>query len=240
MMRRRPTSHHPHPVLPRVNLLSPASLTWLSVRVLQRRFLAAGVGLIVLIAVVGAVQHLQVAEARRLAAVEQAETSRLRTETQVLAPVRAFMGGVARQQETVETNMAGEITSSEVLEALLGAAPPGLRLEALTLTVATVAEAQADGALTEAVTSCPGPDPFNTRAVVGCVVLSGTAGSRAEVGEFVIGLGDLELFVEPFISTTTTADAAGVSFAGSVGLSRVAMSRRLDAPTGTVAREVRR
>ena len=76
------------------------------------------------------------------------------------------------------------------------------------------------------VSPCPGPDPFNTRTVIGCITLSGTAANRGSVGEFVIALGDSELFVEPFISTTTTADGEQVTFTGSVGLSEAVFSNR--------------
>jgi hypothetical protein len=42
----------------------------------------------------------------------------------------------------------------------------------------------------------------------------------------VINLGAEELFVEPFISTTTSGDADEVTFSGSVGLSDKVYSRR--------------
>ena len=75
------------------------------------------------------------------------------------------------------------------------------------------------------VSPCPGPDPFNTRVVVGCVELTGSAASRAIVGDFVIRLGNDALFVEPFISTTTS-EGAKVLFTGSVGLSTKAYTSR--------------
>ena len=82
---------------------------------------------------------------------------------------------------------------------------------------------------------CPGPDPFQTEPIIGCVTLSGTAVSRAEVGELVTRLGSIGLFVEPFVSTTTTGDAQAVTFSGSVGLSDKVYSHRYgpvpDAPT---------
>jgi hypothetical protein len=46
------------------------------------------------------------------------------------------------------------------------------------------------------------------------------------VGELVVRLGDDPAFVEPFISTTTTADEERVSFSGSVGLSRKLFTKR--------------
>ena len=41
-----------------------------------------------------------------------------------------------------------------------------------------------------------------------------------------VNLGDDRLFVEPFISTTTTAEDDVVTFTGSVGLSERAFSKR--------------
>jgi hypothetical protein len=238
MIFRRGTRNHSHPALPGVNLLSASAFSRLATRRLRLRFLVAGAALVALVVASGTLQHLRVVEAERTLAVEQVETTRLGADNQALAPVRSFVSGVALQKQTVESNMAGEIYTSEVLAALRGAALPGLRLESLSLVVAASgpATAMADAAgATPLMTPCPGPDPFNTRTVTGCVTLTGTAGSRAEVGELVIALGNIDLFVEPFISTTTTADLTGVSFSGSVGLSRAAFSRRYGVPDASVA-----
>ncbi len=162
-------------------------------------------------------------QARKLVAVEQSETTRLTAQTQVLAPVRAFVNGVAVQEQTVNGAMADEIYFSEVLRGIRDATPPGAQLGTLAVTLAPPAQPGATG---QAANPCPGPDPFNTRVVVGCVQLSGTAGSRAEVGDLVVALGHSKLFVEPFISTTTTAEGDGVTFSGSVGLSEKVYSGR--------------
>lgn len=79
------------------------------------------------------------------------------------------------------------------------------------------------------VAACPGPDPFATLPVVGCVTLSGTAPDRRVVAELVRRLDREELFVEPFVSTTTTADDEPVTFSGSVGLTPLVFSGRYDA-----------
>ena len=47
-----------------------------------------------------------------------------------------------------------------------------------------------------------------TKVVVGCVTIEGTAVIRETVGKLVIALGESGLFVEPFVSTTTTSDGA--------------------------------
>lgn len=233
------------PTLPVVNLLSPSAFERLATRRLRMRFLAGGAALVVLVVAAWAVQHLRVGEAEQLLTVERAETTRLTEETKALLPVRAFVSGVELQKTTVSETMANEIYFSTVMAGLQDAAPSGVELDSVAVTLAPPPAAAPAPAPTEAegteegdeaaapapeavptVSPCPGPDPFNTRVVVGCITLSGTASSRAEVGDLVINLGKDALFVEPFISTTTTADTSLVSFSGSVGLSEKVFSKR--------------
>lgn len=220
------------PTMPAVNLLSQSEFDRMAARRLRHRFVAAGAVLLVLVGAATGVQHARTTEARKLVAVEQSETNRLVAQTQVLAPVRAFVNGVAVQQRTVEGAMADEVYVSEVLGGIRDATPPGAQLATLDITVTPEATGAPGTAAAGDATTCPGPDPFNTRVVVGCVQLSGIAGSRAEVGDMVIALGHSGLFVEPFISTTTTGDTDRVTFSGSVGLSEKVYSGRYAAPGG--------
>lgn len=224
---KRPTRRTPEvvPTMPSVNLLSPSEFDRRAARRLRQRFVAGGVALVLLVAAGWAVQHARVAEARKLVAVEQSETSRLTAQTQVLAPVRAFVNGVAVQEKTVDDAMADEVLLSEVLREIREDTPPGAQLATVAVTVTPSAGAEG-GSSAGATSGCPGPDPFNTRVVVGCVQLTGTAGSRSEVGDMVISLGGSKLFVEPFISTTTSSEGDGVTFSGSVGLSEKVYSDR--------------
>jgi Tfp pilus assembly protein PilN len=212
------------PPMPSVNLLSQSEFDRMAARRLRGRFAAAGVMLVLLLGAATGFQHTRVTEAQKRVAVEQAETNRLTAQTQVLAPVKAFVNGVTLQQHTVDAAMADEVYVSEVLGGIRDATPPGAQLTSLAITVAPPTDAAAGAA--DTVSACPGPDPYNTRVVVGCLQVSGTAGSRAEVGDMVIALGHSPLFVEPFISTTTTGDAEGVTFSGSVGLSEKVYSGR--------------
>jgi hypothetical protein len=136
-----------------------------------------------------------------------------------------------------------------VLEGLQDATPVDARIESVSVTPAAPAlevapapapdpgtaggeegtEAPAEEVpppATSSTSPCPGPDPFSTRVVVGCVTVSGSASSRDDVGDLVVRLGEDPLFVEPFISTTTTADEEQVTFSGSVGISPKVYSRR--------------
>lgn len=226
-LRVRGGGSHPRPGLPTVNLLSQSAFDRIAVRALRQRFAAGAVALALLVGAGWGVQHVRVGQAQKMVEVEQAQTARLYAETHALAPVRTFVSGVGIQVQTVQTAMAQEIYFSEVLDGIRSASPSGAKLQALAVTLAST-----DGTTTTTTSgttggsACPGPDPFDTKTVVGCVTLSGTAASRAEVGQLVVNLGNSGLFVEPFISTTTTADSADVSFSGSVGLSPKVFSNR--------------
>jgi hypothetical protein len=224
-MMRRTSGGTRRVTLPAVNLLSQSSFERLRARRLRHRFVAAGVVLVLLVGAGWALQHLRVTEAGKLVAVEKAETARLNSQTHALAPVRTFVSGVALQERTVQDAMAREIYFSDVLAGIRAATPSGARLESVAVTLAPALDAAAaQGGQPASV--CPGPDPFQTQTVVGCVTLTGTAPSRAEVGQLVVNLGGADLFVEPFISTTTTGDSEAVTFNGSVGLSKKVFSAR--------------
>ncbi|MFC4785484.1 hypothetical protein ACT8ZV_13475 [Nocardioides sp. MAHUQ-72] len=231
-MKLRSAAHHPAPGLPRVNLLSQSEFDRMAVRRMRRRFVAGGVVMVLLAGAAWFLQHQRVAEAEKLVAVEQAETNRLSSQTQTLTTIRTFVTGVAAQKQTVATTMAREIYFSRVLSGIREASPSGTTLQSIAVTLAADAAAAgatpapAAGTTPAGASVCPGPDPFKTETIIGCVTLSGTAVSRAEVGELVTNLGSMGLFVEPFISTTTAGDTATVTFSGSVGLSEKLFSNR--------------
>lgn len=227
--------------LPAVNLLSPWSFERLAVRRLRIRFAISCLALASVAAAAWSLQTMRVADAEALLAVENAETSRLTARTNALQPVKTYIAGVEQQKTTVSETMASEIYFSRVLESMSAAVPAGAVLDSLVVTLAPPAptpvaapaeraeqgsKKQPAAAVPTAPSPCPGPDPFQTRPVVGCITLSGSAGSRSAVGAFVVALGADDSFVEPFISTTTTADSAKVTFTGSVGLSELVFSTR--------------
>jgi Tfp pilus assembly protein PilN len=241
-MMRRGGGSHPRPGLPKVNLLSQSEFDRIAVRRLRRRYVAGGMALLVLVGAGWFVQHSRVNDAEKLVRVEQAQTNRLSSQAQTLTTIKTFVTGVAAQKQTVAATMAREIYFSKVLEGIRAASPSGTTLQSISVTLApdaagtgTAAPAAPATGSTAGASVCPGPDPFQTETVIGCVTLSGTAVSRAEVGELVTHLGSMGLFVEPFISTTTAGDTESVTFSGSVGLSERVYSRRYADPTATAA-----
>jgi hypothetical protein len=234
---RRPVRHVSHSSIPTVNLLSPWVFDAIATRRLRQRFAAAAALLVILVGAGWTVQHMRVGDEREVLVAKQAETTRLTLKTQELEPVQMFIATVDQQMVTVKEAMEGELYMSRVLTGLQLAAREGADVETLAITlpppvVPVTAPAPAEGEdaapappEVPVVSPCPGPDPFNTRVVVGCVELTGSAASRAIVGDFVIRLGNDALFVEPFISTTTS-DGDDVLFTGSVGLSTKAYTSR--------------
>jgi hypothetical protein len=204
----------------------------LALRRLRIRLVAVAAVLVLLLGAGWAIQHLRVTHAREILSGAQAETQRLGAEVDELAPVSVFVSTVGQRKALVSKTMADEVAVSKVVGDLRSVAPPGARLDsvAITVTPAVAGAAPGDGAAAPAAglteSACPGPDPFDTLTVVGCITLSGSAVSRATVGDFVIALGEDDLFVEPFISTTTTGEGTEVTFTGSVGLSRRVYTQR--------------
>ena len=236
---KRGGGNHPAPGLPRVNLLSQADLDRIVVRRLRQTFVVGAIAMALIVGAGWFVQHQRVNDAKKLVMVEQAETQRLSQQSDQLAAIKTFVAGVQGQKQTVDATMSQEIYFSRVLAGLRAASPLGTSVQSITVTLAppatgTAAAPSTTGGTAAGSAVCPGPDPFQTETVVGCVTLSGTAVSRAEVGELVTRLGATDLFVEPFVSTTTTGDSQAVTFSGSVGLSdKVYSGRYGPVPTAT-------
>ena len=197
-----------HSLVPSVNLLSPWMFEALATRRLRQRFaIGAGV-LVLLLGASWAVQHLRISQAERLLTIEHAETSRLTAQTDELAPVRTYVATVGHQQTMVQEAMANEVHLSRVLTGLRDATPRSAEVESMAVTLTPPAAASdsasdpaaasaSDPAASSTGSLCPGPDPFNTKIVVGCLTLTGSADSRATVCDFVVrNRHDLN-FVEP-------------------------------------------
>jgi len=220
-----------HQPTPTVNLLSPWTLEAAVTQRLTQRFVAAAVLLVMLIGVGWGVQHVRTDRAEQELSVHQAQTARLTTHTRELSPVQTFVTAVDQHKVLARDAMKNEVYLSRVLSGLERATPRGASVDTVGITVAAAAAPTNGGAATPTsgdagAATCPGPDPFKTRRLIGCVTLSGTARSRASVGDLVTNLGGDRLFVEPFISTTTTAEGDELAFTGSVGLSTRALSHR--------------
>ena len=221
--------------LPTVNLLSPSVFEAMAVRTLQRRFVAAAVALVLLVAGGWVVQHLRAEQAAKLLVVEEGETARLTAKAEDLAPVSTYVATVANQKILVSRTMATEALLSSVLDDLAVATPEGVRVETLTAVVtattiqtdqsASTGQGQPGQPGQNGETACPAPDPFKRSTTVGCVTMTGTASTRAAIGRLVDRLGS-GVFVAPYITTTANADGTKLTFTGSVGVNSRVYSKR--------------
>lgn len=238
-----------------VNLLSPWVREGLRVRALRKRFAYALLALVVAAGGAWAFHQLLLREASAELRGEQAVGAALEARIDDLAPVSGYIADVRTRSQEVHDTMWTEISHATVLDTLVDLAPGGTSFESTTLVLPLAAPpgapaAPADGTAaapgTDAGTdpaepvapeddpargllaTCPGPDPFATTTVVACLELSGTAPSRRVVAQLVQALAAEKLFIEPFITTTTTDEAAEVSFTGSVGVDPRAFTGRYD------------
>jgi len=231
-----PRAKESRPAEASVNLLSPWVFEDLRVHQLRRRFLLAAIVLVAVIALVWAGLRFNLHRANDELRGEDAVTTGLTHQISELTPVRTYVDSVTRRVVTVHGATYDDVAFSRVLAALSAATPADADVQSISVTLASTAsdgtapapDSAADPARGLVGSTCPGPDPFGTKVVVGCMTIQGTADSRDAVSKLVIALGADGVFVEPFIDTTTTSDATQVTFSGSVGLSPKVFSGRYD------------
>lgn len=233
---------------PSVDLLSSWVREERRVRALRVRFGYATLVLVLLVGMGWAGQQMRLAGVRQQLAAERAAGDQLGQRIAALDPVQGYVAAVRLRADRVRSTMYAEVSTARVLTALRDALPAGARLDSVTLelpgpgaaaptdgTPAGAAGADAadpDGPGRGVSATCPGPDPFRTLTMVGCVALVGSAPDRRTVAALVQALARDGLFVEPFVSTTTVSEDEPVTFTGSVGLTPKAFTRRYDEVAG--------
>jgi Tfp pilus assembly protein PilN len=225
-MNRSAKKQHFPIALPVVNLLSPSVFEAMAARKIQRRLVAAAFVLMLVVAGGWGAQHLRAVQAKKLLTVERAETSRLTAANDDLAPVGTYVAEVAKQKNVVTKTMASEALMSRLLDDLRAATPVGVRIETMNAAVGGAVPTGKTGQGPSSANQCPAPNPFVKKVSVGCVILAGTATSRAAVGQFVTKLNTTGVFVAPYITTTSTADEKEVKFSGSVAVNKRVLSNR--------------
>lgn len=215
------------PVLPSVNLLPQHVVEVLALRALRRRFVIAGIAILVAMALAYGGQFALIAKANHDLADAQSTTTTLNAKMRTLAPVKSFYAGVDANQKTIQKTMANEVLYSDVVRRLIAAAPAGVEVSNVSLT-SQATSTGAPGAQSGAASACPGPDPFNPGTSVGCINITGTAPNRAAVGRFIEAMFKDDRFANPYVSSTTVDQSKGMSFAATVGLTDKVYSKRYD------------
>ncbi len=218
---------HDAPQSAAVNLLSTWVLEENRVHSLRLRFLAGALGLALLVGLAWTGLNLRIsAKESELQDLEVAG-AKLQTQITDMAPMRTYASSIKLRSTMVADSMASEVEFSRALSALTDLLPAGT---VITTFGGTLTPISATAVPTNDASACPGPDPFGATTIAGCVVLTGTAPSREAVSRLVLTLSSNKLFVEPFITTTTTDDQDVVAFSGSVGLDPRLLTGRFALP----------
>jgi Tfp pilus assembly protein PilN len=221
--RRRGTATEPAAV----NLLSPWVLDELRVRRLRKRFLLGALALAVVVAGTWSYLRLDLSRDRQGLRDDEAVGAGLSQQIGDLADVKQYVANITVRAGDVEDTMSRQLGFADVMRSIEGALPPGASVDTVEVTVPTDPQ-EIDPAAPPLAAACPGADPFGARPVVACLSLTGTAASRAEVSDLLQALAEVDVFVEPFVSATSTGDADvdGVRFEGTLGLDAAAYTGR--------------
>lgn len=210
------------PRIPIVNLLSPELQEAIERSRLKRLFALLAVGLLVAMAVLWAGQTALINAAQSRLEDEQAVSTQLAAEQNELAPVRAFYGQIDANTTTIQTTMANEVLTSQILDSLEDATPPGVSTESFGLTLGAASPTATGGASDPTMTagSCPSANPYEAAAPsAGCITVSGAANNRTVLGQWLDNLEAQPMFTVAFIPSTTADPKGGrVTFTASIGL----------------------
>jgi hypothetical protein len=206
-----------------VNLLAPEIREIAAVQVLKKRLVVTGVAVLIAGGGLFATQQGTTIAADSARDAVVAENATLTAEKDSLAPVAQYYAQVTQHQNAIQDAMGHEVLFSTVVSTLQDLAPDGVALE----TVSLSAETSTNTNSTPATSACPGPDPFDTGGVIGCVTVTGSALSREDVGGLLTALNGHEDFSGAFVSRTVADQETGeVSFTATVGLTESAYSNR--------------
>lgn len=240
-----------------VNLLSPWVLEAIQLRALRRRFAYGAVLMLMLVAAGWAYQQMSLKAVEKELAAEQDASLTLQQQISTMAPVQTYIEAVGQRSRDVESTMRAQVSFSQVLAALAVAAPRGVTMSSVSVSLLPATDVPVDGAVVTTPTTgdlsgviraeataidpedatrglsgagCPGPDPFVTEDSIGCMTIEGTATDRETVGRLVSALAAKGAFVEPFISATSTdaIDKGALTFSGTVGLTPEVFTGRYD------------
>ncbi len=226
------------PSLPSVNILPPAVTERAHLERVRRTFVVAAVAAV---AAVGAIFFLQsgaISSAETDLAAEEARAAQLSSQAAALAPVKLYYATVEANEATIQETMSREVLLSDVVDRLYATAPSGVDLGTVAVSVDTqpllAAGATPVDPTTAGSAACPSPDPYVIPGeAAGCVTITGSADSRAALGDWEAQVGKSDLFADLFISSSAAAAEEGskaITFSASVSVTAKAYVNRYADP----------
>jgi Tfp pilus assembly protein PilN len=212
--------------VPRVNLLPPEILEAAKFRRFQLAMVAAGVGAVALVGVLGYSAHQSVSHAKAgLASAQQQQTS-LKGQVAGLQSVSDVYSQVAAKKAMLHQAMGGEIRWSYYLTDLSLKIPQNVWL-----TSVTASEQAATPAAAASAASATSTVP----AGIGTVTFSGTAFTHDDVATWLDALAKERGFTNAYFTNSTKTligPKTVVTFSSSVTLTQAALSGRYSAVEG--------
>ena len=221
----------PAVTVPGVNLLSEWVFEEMRVATLRRRVILGVIALLVLVAAGWGVQTFRLMSERSDLREAQSEQRAVQTEIDDLLPVSDYVTNVYARADLIAQTMYTQVEFSKVFDQLSQTTRGSVQIASAAITIpppGTEPIGDPTGPSRGLAAVCPGPNPFATPEIIGCVQISGSAPDRETVGRFADALEDSEVFVESYFGSTTTGVGEPVTFTGSVGLSPNAFAGTYD------------
>lgn len=222
------------PSLPSINVLPPAVTEREHVERVRRTFAVAAVVAVAAVAGGFVLQSGAISSANDELAAEEARTAQLSGQAAELAPVKTYYVTVEANEATIQQTMSREVLLSDVVDRLYATAPPTVDLGTVEIAVSTT-PVLPDAAVpvdptAGATAACPSPDPYVAAGEsAGCVTITGTAASRAALGDWEAQIARTDLFDNLFISSSAAAAEEGakaITFSASVSVTGAAYVNR--------------
>jgi len=162
------------------NLLPPEIVAQRRIRVLRRWIAVALVGVLALCVTGYIYANMQRAAAQRTLSAEQQHTTQLRADRRSYANIERMQGTIAQVQSRISTLMTGDIDVSGLITRLAAAAPRGVTISQLSLTLTTP---NAKGSQSKA----SGVGALDTSGIkqIGTITMTGAAPSLVSVAAYV-------------------------------------------------------
>lgn len=174
----------------------------------------AGAALAVMLLAVGGSAVLDNRGARADLAEAEADKAAAQAQIEQHRDAAAFFDGIAERKETLAGRVSGVLQYSEVLGAVLQAAPNTFKLAGMSFQPGQ---------------PCEGPQPFAPSEAIGCVSITGNVGQHKVAGDFVTALNSgprSDLLAEAFLSSLAENGGEGYQMTVTVNFTDAARSTR--------------
>jgi Tfp pilus assembly protein PilN len=166
---------------------------------MQRRVLAALVGLVAVLVALYVFSTMQTSRARSALSAVQAQSTQLQQRLLTYQPLVQAQERLAGIDQQLATLMGADVPWRDVLATLDRHAPPGTTLTSVTAVVT-------QGVPGAVPAMAPATDPLNTSGTqsIGTLTISGTTRDKASVANYLTALGKLPQLAAPLLTGTTT------------------------------------